>query len=218
MPGTAIVVVRHTSTQEYLIVESGQFARNAAGKEYPRMNLKTYQTRFPHGRYFFKGSSNPADPTSRVCEPRTPALFGFVKGEWGGRSNPGEPPLKGAARELFEEAGLDLSGNLPRFLQIQHYDGVNHVYRVEIDDAERAIIDGYITRRIQDRKGEVLSYQFLPIAGVRGLNLNPQSRGVLQRLRGKPMPGGSRSRRRNRHRKSHVKSHVKSHGQTRKHT
>jgi len=95
-----------------------------------------------------------------------------------GSCEAGEPSLDCAARELWEETGLDLRASLQRFVP------TSHDFTVTVSAAERAEITTTLTARIRAREGEIFDFHW-----------GPPPRGAKRRTRRK---NGRRHRRTNR--------------------
>lgn len=178
---TSINVIRNTGS--YLLVETGERQKIRVGSRFidaPRITRSDFDSgKFTYNgssfdvssKAFYKGSTAGLE-TSRIYVPRIPATWGFIKGG----IEPSEDSNIAAARELFEESGLDLQEDLARFVFLGNIEGANPVFGVDITDEERNIIEECLNERIGNREGEVFNYKFVPYDILCGMKLNPQSK------------------------------------------
>ena len=208
MPSTLVLVTYTDPThgELCLVVEGGTWHPGKA-----KYTKKEYDDLLAAGtidsRSHFKPTT--ADPSLvRILVPHTPPKWGFVKGEYADRYHAGETSQEGIKRELMEETGLVLS--LDRFVKtgkIGKTADKNHVYEVNITHAEKNDIEGTLKKRIADHTGEVLGYDFVPMATVCSTpNLNNQSKQACDIIKKKLSAQSKKSRS-----KSHSKSRSHSH-------
>jgi NUDIX domain len=181
----SINVVRHRDSSgiiTYLIVETGERQKiRVSGRfiDAPRIT----RAEFDSGKFTYNGSvydvssmaffktSTTGLSTSRIYVPRIPPTWGFIKG--GIESS--EEFNVAAARELFEESGLDLRSDLERFIFIGNIEGANPVFGIDITDEERIIIEDILDNRISKKEGEIFNYKFIAYENLCLMKLNKQS-------------------------------------------
>jgi 8-oxo-dGTP pyrophosphatase MutT (NUDIX family) len=187
---TAIVIINVVGTDPrlYLIIETGtrHQSRNATGKlKDTRIDKATFNSRLAAGTLpstaFYRGSySIPPSTTSYIHIPYTPnKKVGFVKGSYGST----EEPAVAAAREVWEEVGLDLRNNLERFVKIGEIDRVNPVFDLVITEDEKRIIENFVDANKTAHLGEVFNAYFVSnntIYDTYFQYLNPHSKSVTE--------------------------------------
>ena len=187
---TAIVIINVIATDPrlYLIIETGtrHQSRNATGKmKDTRIDKATFNSRLAAGTLpstaFYRGSySIPPSTTSYIHIPYAPnRKVGFVKGSYGST----EEPAVAAAREVWEEVGLDLRNNLERFARIGEIDRVNPVFDLVINEDEKRIIESFVDANKTAHTGEVFNAYFVSIDTIYASYkefMNPHSNTVTE--------------------------------------
>jgi hypothetical protein len=111
-------------------------------------------------------AANPGYPLAQIREPdKTGRRYIYIPipglKPVSGTCDAGESPVVCAARELWEETGLDLRGKHDRFTP------TNRDFTVTISAAEKTEIRDTLNARIAAREGEIFAFQWRPKGGRR---------------------------------------------------